>query len=203
MILDFPQGYNTPVGEGGAALSGGQKCRAALAELLLEEADLLLLDEPTNHLDIEATRFLEKFLAGYHGAAIVVSHDRYLLQGTADRILEIRPEGHLLTEGRWSDHVKRRREMRATPRETGAAARPRAERVEAKPGHLRNPYKFARLEEETMEREARRDEILRLMEREDVYLDSERLKGLKEELPGVEADLLRLNEEWEQWTEDS
>ncbi|HSW43941.1 MAG TPA: ATP-binding cassette domain-containing protein, partial [Phycisphaerae bacterium] len=61
-----PADYDLPI----AALSGGQKCRAALAELLLQEADLLLLDEPTNHLDIEATRFLERFLAGYHGAAV-------------------------------------------------------------------------------------------------------------------------------------
>jgi len=80
-----PDDYDLPI----AALSGGQKCRAALAELLLEEADLLLLDEPTNHLDIEATRFLEKFLAGYHGAAIVVSHDRFLLDRVVDKIADL------------------------------------------------------------------------------------------------------------------
>lgn len=80
-----PADYDLPI----SALSGGQKCRAALAQLLLQEADLLLLDEPTNHLDIEATCFLEKFLAGYHGACIVVSHDRYLLDRVVDKIADL------------------------------------------------------------------------------------------------------------------
>jgi ATP-binding cassette subfamily F protein 3 len=80
-----PDTYDLPI----AALSGGQKCRVALAKLLLQEADLLLLDEPTNHLDINATRFLEKFLAGYHGAAIIVSHDRYLLDRVVTRIADL------------------------------------------------------------------------------------------------------------------
>jgi ATP-binding cassette subfamily F protein 3 len=70
-------------------LSGGQKCRAALARLLLEDPTLLLLDEPTNHLDIDAVRWLEKFLSGHHGGAVIISHDRYLLDRLCDRILEL------------------------------------------------------------------------------------------------------------------
>ena len=62
-----------------SVLSGGQKCRAALAKLLLEDRELLLLDEPTNHLDIDAVRWLEKFLSGHRGGAVIISHDRFLL----------------------------------------------------------------------------------------------------------------------------
>lgn len=72
-----------------SALSGGQRCRAALAKLLLEDKPLLLLDEPTNHLDIDAVRWLEKFLAGHRGGAVIISHDRYLLDRLCERIVEV------------------------------------------------------------------------------------------------------------------
>ncbi len=72
-----------------SSLSGGQKCRAALAKLLLADRRYLLLDEPTNHLDIDAVRWLEKFLAGHHGGAVIISHDRYLLDRLCDRVIEL------------------------------------------------------------------------------------------------------------------
>ena len=70
-------------------LSGGERNRLNLAKLLLTEPNLLLLDEPTNHLDIDAVRWLENFLRDYPSAFIVVSHDRYFLDGTVHKILEI------------------------------------------------------------------------------------------------------------------
>jgi len=100
-----PADYDKPI----AVLSGGQKCRAALAALLLQEADLLLLDEPTNHLDLEATRFLEKFLAGYHGAAVIVSHDRYLLDRVTDKIADLEDQRIELYPCSYSDYVEAKR----------------------------------------------------------------------------------------------
>lgn len=64
--------FNTPIYK----LSGGQKTRLALAKLLLSKPDLLILDEPTNHLDITTLSWLEQFLRSYHGAIVIVSHDR-------------------------------------------------------------------------------------------------------------------------------
>lgn len=68
-------------------LSGGQKARVELAGLLLEKPDLLLLDEPTNHLDIRAINFLENFIKNYKGTAIIISHDRYFLDATVNRMM--------------------------------------------------------------------------------------------------------------------
>ena len=94
-------------------LSGGQKSRAALAKLLLEDPDLLLLDEPTNHLDIKAIEWLENFLnTEYRGAVIIVSHDRYFLDRVARKIVELR--NHKLTEypGNYTRYI----EIRQTER---------------------------------------------------------------------------------------
>jgi len=97
--------YKLPV----AALSGGQKCRVALAQLLLQDSSMLLLDEPTNHLDIEAVGWLETFLKTQHpGGAAIISHDRYLLDRVADRIVAV--ENGKLTSypGNYSNYVKTR-----------------------------------------------------------------------------------------------
>ncbi|MEJ5198793.1 MAG: ABC-F family ATP-binding cassette domain-containing protein, partial [Anaerolineae bacterium] len=72
-----------------AHLSGGERTRALLAQLLLQEPDLLLLDEPTNHLDLEAVEWLEDTLLHWKGALVVVAHDRYFLDKIATRIWEV------------------------------------------------------------------------------------------------------------------
>lgn len=80
----------TPV----AHLSGGQKTRLMLARVLIQDPDLLLLDEPTNHLDIQMLQWLEEWLAGFPGAALVVSHDRAFLDHTVTSILDFDLRSH-------------------------------------------------------------------------------------------------------------
>ena len=71
------------------ALSGGEKTRVNLGRLILEDTDILLLDEPTNHLDLQATEWLEEYVRGFHGTVVTISHDRYFLDRTVTRIVEI------------------------------------------------------------------------------------------------------------------
>ena len=70
-------------------MSGGQQKRVALAQVLIESADLLILDEPTNHLDFEMIRWLENYLINYKGALLMVTHDRYFLDRVVDQIIEL------------------------------------------------------------------------------------------------------------------
>jgi ATP-binding cassette subfamily F protein 3 len=88
-----------------AALSGGQKKLVGLAKLLITQPDLLLLDEPDNHLDLAGKAFLERTINNYHGAVVIVSHDRYLLDQVADEIAELEA-GHITVyPGNYSEYA--------------------------------------------------------------------------------------------------
>lgn len=89
-------------------LSGGERRRVALCKLLLEKPDLLLLDEPTNHLDAESVQWLEQHLAGYAGAVLAVTHDRYFLDHVAQWICEV-DRGRLYPyEGNYSTYLEKK-----------------------------------------------------------------------------------------------
>ncbi|MEZ4869989.1 MAG: ABC-F family ATP-binding cassette domain-containing protein [Caldilineaceae bacterium] len=91
-------------------LSGGQKTRALLARLLLEEPDLLMLDEPTNHLDLQAIAWLEQTLQRWSGALLVVSHDRYFLDSVATVIWEMSATEIDVYRGNYSAYMRQRAE---------------------------------------------------------------------------------------------
>ncbi|MDR0522531.1 MAG: ABC-F family ATP-binding cassette domain-containing protein [Planctomycetaceae bacterium] len=85
------------------SLSGGQRCRAALALLSAEDANVLILDEPTNHLDLWARSALEKAVRDYEGTVIFISHDRYFVDRTADHLLIIQPDARFkILEGNYT-----------------------------------------------------------------------------------------------------
>jgi len=93
--------FNLPL----AALSGGQKKLVGLAKLLIEQPELLLLDEPDNHLDLNGKTFLEKLIADYPGAVVIVSHDRYLLDLVAEEIVELADGALTRYVGNYSEYA--------------------------------------------------------------------------------------------------
>jgi len=90
-------------------LSGGEKTRINLARLILENTDILLLDEPTNHLDLSATVWLEEFLLKFKGTVLVISHDRYFLDRTINRAIEINDGKAEFYSGNYSYYVEEKR----------------------------------------------------------------------------------------------
>lgn len=103
-LSHFPA--DTPI----AHLSGGQKTRLMLAKVLLDDPHLLLLDEPTNHLDIEMLEWLEDWLNGFKGAALIVSHDRTFLDNTVTKVLELDSSTHTIKtyDGNYSDYLEQK-----------------------------------------------------------------------------------------------
>lgn len=102
-------------------LSGGERTRLALAALLLQKPELLFLDEPTNHLDIGTLKWLEQYLKTYSGTIILISHDRYFLDQTVNRIFEIEHHELFTYEGNYSTYTEqksRRREEAVRKYET-------------------------------------------------------------------------------------
>ena len=95
-----------------AKLSGGQQNRLGLARLLLAAPDVLLLDEPTNHLDVNAVEWLEEFLQDYTSAYVIVSHDRYFLDRSCKRIIELENGKASSYTGNYSDYLVEREERR-------------------------------------------------------------------------------------------
>ena len=89
-------------------LSGGEKGRVSLAKLMLSDANLLFLDEPTNHLDIISKEILEQAVSSYKGTVVYVSHDRYFINKTATKIMELRNNGFLCFEGTYDYYLEKR-----------------------------------------------------------------------------------------------
>ena len=93
-------------------LSGGQKTRKRLEEILQEKPDLLILDEPTNHLDIGSIQWLEKVLKRYDGAVLLVSHDRYFLDKIVTKVIDLERGKVRMFQGNYSAYAEKKRQLR-------------------------------------------------------------------------------------------
>ena len=186
-----------------ATLSGGEASRVALAVLVRSAPAALLLDEPTNHLDVGAREALEEALCSFPGAVFLVSHDRRLLDGVADRMLLVGDGAVRDFPGNYSALRERLAEERAEERrrQEEIAERARAERrrrAKEDRGAPR-PKRVRRedVEAAIIEREDRLAAIDEEMAREAVYTDADAMRTLKGERERLSAELRDLDGQWE------
>lgn len=197
-----------------ADLSGGEKGRVSLAKLMLSEANFLILDEPTNHLDITSKEILERALNDYTGTVLYVSHDRYFINQTATRILELVNQTFVNYIGNYDYYLEKKEELTAVyaSAPTGSPSQKTGDtwqtetvsegklswqqqkELQAKERKRQNELK--KTEERITLLEDRNTEIDELMTREDVYSNSVKCQELALEKAENTKELESLYEIW-------
>ncbi len=196
-------------------LSGGERGRVSLARLMLSEANFLILDEPTNHLDIASKEILEEALKNYTGTVLYVSHDRYFINQTATRILELTGRRLIPYLGNYDDYLEKRDELNRVYLTPGPQQKPEPEetavsgsredwkqRKEEQAQARKKQNDLKRLEDDIHSKEQRDAEIDTLLSDETIYTDVGRLLELNDEKEKIHADLDSLYERWETLAED-
>ncbi|HEX5443975.1 MAG TPA: ABC-F family ATP-binding cassette domain-containing protein, partial [Pirellulales bacterium] len=174
------------------SLSGGERSRAALAQLSARDANFLVLDEPTNHLDLWACDALERSLAEFEGTVLFVSHDRYFLNRVADHLLVVEPQRFRVIEGNYDTYLHFVREGLAGSRAAGnhstKTKKPAPARGEPAKRAWRFPYrKPVDIEAEIIERETKLAELHEALVQPDVLRDGRRVKEIQGEIDEQEA----------------
>ena len=214
-----------------STLSGGEKGRVSLAKLMLSEANFLILDEPTNHLDIASKEILEEALNNYSGTVLYVSHDRYFINQTATRILELVNQTFVNYIGNYDYYLEKKEELtkayasvpsaekagnsgnraagnasESTGPSAGAAsskpsARSWQEQKELQAKERKRKNDLKKTEEEISRLEERNEEIDHELTLEEVYSNSIKCQELTSERTQNEEKLEELYEKWESLAE--
>lgn len=175
-----------------AKLSGGERNRLVLAKLMLQRPNLLLLDEPTNHLDIDSRQALDQALKEFGGTVILTSHDRYLLNSVATRIVEIAGGSAKTFEGNYDFFVERARSQRTRIRPVKRKPKPKQIAQTGPKGPTSADY-----EREIEAAETRLAELTDLLGRAETYADGAVAAATQAEYHEVAARVRELYEAWE------
>jgi ATP-binding cassette subfamily F protein 3 len=182
-------------------LSGGEAARVQLLKLMLTKANLLLLDEPTNHLDIASREALEAALEGYNGTMLIVTHDRYLVNRLADRILHMTPNGLQEYIGGYDDYIAAVNESRAQADEQKRTQSRNAldyrERKQQQSILNRAKGEAARCEAAVSKAEAELDEINEELAKPHIASDYKKACELSEKAAEKRQQIDELYKKWE------
>ena len=195
-----------------SSLSGGERGRVSLAKLMLSEANFLILDEPTNHLDIASKEILEEALNSYTGTVLYVSHDRYFINQTATRILELTNQAVVNYIGDYDYYLEKKEELtekyapiQQTEETTSDEATPEAsegkltwqQQKEEQARKRKQEAELKKTEQRIEELETRDREIDETLVLPDVCTNVGRCAELSREKDKIQAELEELYEKWE------
>ena len=195
-----------------SSLSGGERGRVSLAKLMLSEANFLILDEPTNHLDIASKEILEEALNSYTGTVLYVSHDRYFINQTATRILELTNQAVVNYIGDYDYYLEKKEELtekyapiQQTEETTSDEAAPAAsegkltwqQQKEEQARKRKQEAELKKTEQRIEELETRDKEIDETLVLPDVCTNVGRCAELSREKDKIQAELEELYEKWE------
>ena len=186
-------------------LSGGEKGRVSLAKLMLSEANFLILDEPTNHLDITSKEILEEALNNYSGTILYVSHDRYFINKTATRILEISDHGLTSYPGNYQDYIAQKEKEKASLTSSTASSvsvdteskLDWKQQKEEQAKQRKKENRLKKVEEQITELETKQEELSEAMSLPENASDPAKLMELSNEQASIDSSLEELYEEWE------
>ena len=191
------------------ALSGGERGRVSLAKLMLSEANFLILDEPTNHLDITSKEILETALNAYEGTVLYVSHDRYFINRTASRILELTQQQFVNYIGNY-DYYLEKKDLLTPVSDTAPAVtanEPSAQKLDWK--QQKESQAIARKKENDLKKceaqieklESRNSELDTEMTKPENATNVAKLQEIAKEQEAITAELEILYEKWEELSE--
>ena len=197
-------------------LSGGERGRVSLAKLMLSEANFLILDEPTNHLDITSKEILEKALNNYTGTLLYVSHDRYFINQTATRILDLTHHTFVNYIGNYDYYLEKKEELTAAytenidmtsdsstdSGEVSASKLSWQEQKELQAKERKRQNELKKTEERISVLEDRDREIDELMVQEEIFTNSVKCQELAKEKAQIAEELETLYKNWEILAED-
>lgn len=195
-------------------LSGGERGRVSLAKLMLSEANFLILDEPTNHLDIASKEILEHALNDYTGTLLYVSHDRYFINQTATRILDLVNQKFVNYIGNYDYYLEKKEgltaaytsEVNASDSASPASAPSEnklswQEQKEAQAKERKRQNDLRKTEKRITALEERDSEIDQLMMKEEIFTNSVKCQELAQEKATIAEELEELYEKWEELEE--
>ena len=188
-----------------SSLSGGEKGRVSLAKLMLSHANFLILDEPTNHLDIQSKEILESAMNAYTGTILYVSHDRYFINKTATRILEISDHGLTSYPGDYQDYIAQKEKEKASLTSSTASSvsvdteskLDWKQQKEEQAKQRKKENRLKKVEEQITELETKQEELSEAMSLPENASDPAKLMELSNEQASIASSLEELYEEWE------